>query len=116
MSPERIVLGGGLMQNLSLFPRIRARVTAMLNGYINVPTITDADAMASYIVPPVAGGEAGLMGALQLGLMARNAAGGGGAFAQAMAAKRQLLAGVNPCMLACVAAAAGALAMHLARR
>ena len=36
VSPERITIGGGIMQNLSLFPLIRARVQSILDGYIQV--------------------------------------------------------------------------------
>jgi hypothetical protein len=89
-------------------PRLTAR-------YINVPTITNPAEIEDYIVPPVAGDAAGLMGALQLGLMARNAAPAAG-LGQVLAKKRAMLANANPCVLMCVAAAAGALAMHLARR
>ena len=71
VSPERIALGGGLMQNLSLFPRIRLRVQEVLNCYINVNTITDATLMEAYIVPPVNGADAGLIGACQIAETAR---------------------------------------------
>ena len=35
-SPERIVLGGGVMQRECLFPKVRAAARKMLNGYIAV--------------------------------------------------------------------------------
>ena len=39
LSPERIVLGGGVMQRQELFPLIRGRVTELLNGYLDTPRI-----------------------------------------------------------------------------
>ena len=47
--------------------------------------------------------------------MARNAAPAAG-LGQVLAKKRAMLASATPCVLMCVAAAAGALAMHFARR
>ncbi|KAJ1450394.1 hypothetical protein M885DRAFT_532431 [Pelagophyceae sp. CCMP2097] len=62
-SPERIVLSGGVMQRRSLFPRIRAKTVAMLNGYI--PAV-DAAMIDGYIVPSRWGNDAGIVGALTL--------------------------------------------------
>ena len=56
LSPERIVLGGGVMQREELFPRIRMRVAELLNGYLETPEI----------VPPELGVRAGVLGALAL--------------------------------------------------
>jgi len=39
-SPERIVLSGGIMQRASLFPKLRKRMQAMLNGCIAVDALT----------------------------------------------------------------------------
>ncbi len=64
LSPQRIILGGGVMQQRHLFPRIRARVQASLNGYLQPPAILQD--IAAYIVPPVLGGRAGVLGALAL--------------------------------------------------
>lgn len=64
LSPERIILGGGVMQRHSLFPMIRDRLTELLNGYIPVrAVIKDID---KYIVPPHLGGYAGVLGAMLL--------------------------------------------------
>jgi fructokinase len=49
-------VGGGVMRQAHLFPRIRAKVLALLNGYIQAPDI----------VPPVLGGDAGVLGAIAL--------------------------------------------------
>lgn len=65
-SPLRIVLGGGVMNQLRLFPAIRARVQELLHGYVDRPQIhTGIDA---YIVSPGLGAQAGVLGALALGM------------------------------------------------
>lgn len=56
LSPERIVLGGGVMQRGELFPQIRERVAKLLNGYLNPPEI----------VPPELGTHAGVLGAIAM--------------------------------------------------
>jgi fructokinase len=56
LSPERIVLGGGVMQRAELFPKIRGRVAELLNGYLKSPEI----------VPPELGARAGVLGAIAL--------------------------------------------------
>ena len=56
LSPERIVLGGGVMQREELFPKIRVRVAELLNGYLESPEI----------VPPELGTRAGVLGAIAL--------------------------------------------------
>ena len=64
LSPEKIVLGGGVMSNLELFPLIRSQVRTLLNGYIAVPQIEhDIDDL---IVPPTLGEDAGFLGAIAL--------------------------------------------------
>jgi fructokinase len=68
LSPQRIVLGGGVMRQAHLFPRIRAQVLALLNGYIQAPEILER--IAEYIVPPALGGDAGVLGAIALAAMA----------------------------------------------
>ena len=64
LSPQRIVLGGGVMEHQSLFPRIRGKVQGILNGYIASPVFTGA--MEEYIVPPALGKRSGVLGALAL--------------------------------------------------
>ncbi|MBD2868604.1 ROK family protein [Paenibacillus sp. IB182493] len=68
LSPEKIMLGGGVMNQSHLFPTIRDKVRARLNGYVEHPALAaDID---SYIVPPALGGSAGLSGALALAVQA----------------------------------------------
>jgi fructokinase len=64
LSPERIVIGGGVMSKTSLYPLVRAQVLALLNNYVRAPQILEA--MDDYIVPPWLGGHAGVLGALAL--------------------------------------------------
>jgi fructokinase len=59
-SPYRIILGGGVMRQEHLFPRIRHYVQTFLNGYLQLEDIE------SFIVPPKLGSHAGLIGALEL--------------------------------------------------
>ncbi len=66
-SPERIILGGGVMQP-HLFPALRNRTRSALNGYIDLPEVTQR--IESYIVPPGLGERAGVLGALALGARA----------------------------------------------
>ncbi|MEO0350283.1 MAG: ROK family protein [Cyanobacteria bacterium P01_A01_bin.15] len=64
LSPERIILGGGVMAQPRLLPLIRSQVRERLRAYLEVPKImTDID---NYIVPPKLGNKAGIMGAFVL--------------------------------------------------
>ena len=69
VSPEVIVLGGGVMQQMHLFPKIRERVLKLLGGYVSSPSITP-EGIDSYIVPPALGINSGVIGALLLGAQA----------------------------------------------
>ncbi|MBR3772720.1 MAG: ROK family protein [Clostridium sp.] len=65
-SPNRIILGGGVMHQLSLFPMIREKVKEYLNGYVNHPMLEHG--IDQYIVPPLLGDDAGIKGALKLAI------------------------------------------------
>ena len=71
LSPKRIVMGGGVMQQEHLFPLIRREVAQLLNGYIQSPAL--GEELDAYIVPPKLGGRAGVMGALALAMQAAGA-------------------------------------------
>ncbi len=74
VSPERIVMGGGVMNQARLLPLIRPRLRRWLGGYIDRHEIVDgAD---RYVVAPELGDRAGVLGALVLALNAASAAGG----------------------------------------
>jgi fructokinase len=64
LSPQRIILGGGVMEQAHLFPRIRANLQAYLNNYVRSPALFEE--IDEYIVPPGLGKRAGVMGALAL--------------------------------------------------
>lgn len=64
LSPKRIILGGGVMQNQTLFPMIRKNVIKALNGYVQSPEILEN--IDDYIQPPALGSRAGVLGALAL--------------------------------------------------
>ncbi|MEO3944507.1 ROK family protein [Gorillibacterium sp. CAU 1737] len=68
LSPEKIVLGGGVMKQEQLFPLIRAEVRKNLNGYVSAPQLLDG--LDDYIVSPGLGDNAGLAGSLALGVAA----------------------------------------------
>lgn len=63
MSPQKIVLGGGVMSQEHLIPKIREQVKKLLGGYINTPQIEDID---HYIVPASLGGDQAIMGCMKL--------------------------------------------------
>ena len=68
LSPQRIILGGGVMAQSQLFPMIRTEVSDRLRSYLSMPEIThDID---SYILPPKLGSKAGLAGAFALAAQA----------------------------------------------
>ena len=71
LSPERIILGGGVMGQMHLFPRIYREVQAMLNGYVQHAAILDA--IDAYIVPPGLGTRSGILGAFALAEQAAQA-------------------------------------------
>ncbi len=67
LSPERIIMGGGVMQQEHLFPAIRSGVQSWLNGYIQAEEILHG--IDHYIVPPALGSQAGVLGAMALARM-----------------------------------------------
>jgi fructokinase len=72
LSPERIVLGGGVLCRGTLFPRLRQQTLDLLGNYVRAPEILDR--IDSYIVSPRLGANAGVLGALALAEQAACAA------------------------------------------
>lgn len=64
LSPQRIILGGGVAEQPHLLPLVRRDVKALLNDYLQVPEITGR--IDEYIVPPRLGDRAGVLGAIAL--------------------------------------------------
>lgn len=70
LSPQKIILGGGVMHQEQLMQKVRANVKEMLGGYIRTKELEDMD---SYIVLPSLHDDQGILGALKLGISAREA-------------------------------------------
>jgi fructokinase len=59
LSPQRIVLGGGVMRRVALVPLVRAEIERLMNGYLG--SLDD-----DYVTLPALGSRAGVLGALAL--------------------------------------------------
>lgn len=66
LSPQRIILGGGVMHQTQLLPLIREKFRELLNGYIRTKELEDLE---NYIVVQSLDDKQGIMGALKLGMM-----------------------------------------------
>jgi fructokinase len=64
ISPERIILGGGVMHQRQLFPKVRKELIRLLNGYVVHPAILNG--CEEYVVPPKLEDRAGITGGLIL--------------------------------------------------
>jgi fructokinase len=63
LSPQKIILGGGVMHQQQLFPLIRQEVSKAIAGYINTDQLQN---MEDYIVPASLFGNQGILGAIEL--------------------------------------------------
>ncbi|WP_124067792.1 ROK family protein [Clostridium sp. E02] len=63
LSPQRIILGGGVMHQEHLMPMIREEVSRQLGGYIKTKELSDLE---HYLVLPSLNDNQGIMGALKL--------------------------------------------------
>jgi fructokinase len=72
VSPQRIILGGGVMNQQALFPMVRERLLQWLAGYIDHDELLRHT--SRYVVAPALGGRAGVMGALALATRASHLA------------------------------------------
>ncbi|MGL4988203.1 MAG: ROK family protein [Cetobacterium sp.] len=66
VSPEKIILGGGVMKQTQLFPLIRKNVKELLNNYVQTKEILED--IDNYIVAPGLGDNAGLLGSIALAM------------------------------------------------
>ena len=64
VSPQRVILGGGVMKQKQLLPIIREEVPKILKGYVKTKELED---MENYIVEPGCVDNQGILGALLLG-------------------------------------------------
>lgn len=65
LSPQKIILGGGVMHQEQLMPLVRAKVKELLGGYLRTKELEDMD---SYLVLPSLHDDQGILGALKLGI------------------------------------------------
>jgi fructokinase len=66
LSPQRIVMGGGVMAQEGLFAGIRQQTLHWLGGYIERDEILNR--IQHYIVPPALGARAGVLGGISLAI------------------------------------------------
>lgn len=64
LSPQRIILGGGVMSQGFLFSMIRQKVKQILNNYVQSPVV--GEKISEYIIPPALGTRSGMLGAIAL--------------------------------------------------
>ena len=64
LSPQRVLLGGGVMQQMHLFDLIRHELARLLNGYIRADEVIEG--LDRFVVPPRLGSRSGVLGALVL--------------------------------------------------
>jgi fructokinase len=69
LSPQRIILGGGIMDVPGLLEMVRENTLALLNNYIQVPALTEG--IDRYILTPGLGNRAGVLGAVALAQRSR---------------------------------------------
>ncbi len=62
LSPELVILGGGVMDQPQIFPKLRKRVLELLNNYVQSEKILSH--IDEYIVPPKLGNRSGGLGAI----------------------------------------------------
>lgn len=64
ISPQRIIIGGGVGTLGHLLPRVQQRTRELINGYVQSPVILEN--IESYIVNPGLGNRSGMLGAMAL--------------------------------------------------
>ncbi|MGI8863257.1 MAG: ROK family protein [Solirubrobacteraceae bacterium] len=63
-SPERVIVGGGVMERPALRRMVRHRLLELLAGYLETPAL--GDNIDSYLVAPALGDRAGVLGAIAM--------------------------------------------------
>jgi len=64
LSPQRIIIGGGVGSVSHLLPRVQKRTRELINGYIQSTVILEN--IETYIVHPGLGNRSGVLGAIAL--------------------------------------------------
>lgn len=68
LSPERLILGGGVMQGEGLLPLVRQYLIRSLAGYVQAPALSRG--IDQYVVPPGLGQRSGILGGIALAELA----------------------------------------------
>jgi fructokinase len=71
LSPERIILGGGVMKERTLLSRVQGRLRELLAGYFDAAELQDG--IDDFVVRPGLGDRAGVLGAIALAQRAASA-------------------------------------------
>jgi fructokinase len=64
LSPERIVIGGGVMSRPELLPLVHRDVSRLMNGYLETSAV--GEAIDRYVTLPALGTRSGVLGAIAL--------------------------------------------------
>ena len=64
LSPQRIIIGGGVGTLAHLLTKVQNRTRELINGYIQSPAILEN--IETYIVNPGLGNRSGMLGAIAL--------------------------------------------------
>ncbi|MEY2817914.1 MAG: hypothetical protein RL275_1377, partial [Chloroflexota bacterium] len=64
LSPQRIIIGGGVGSLSHLLPKVQKRTRDLINGYIQSPVILEN--IETFIVNPGLGNRSGMLGAIAL--------------------------------------------------
>lgn len=65
-SPQRVIVGGGVMDHPRLRASVGARLRELVGGYLDTPML--GDEIDSYLVSPLLGDRAGVLGAIALAM------------------------------------------------
>ena len=65
ISPQKVILGGGVMHQKQLFTMIRRKVEEKLGGYLSTDELKN---MENYIVPAELGDDQGIVGCMHLAM------------------------------------------------
>ena len=71
LSPQKIIMGGGVLHQKDLLPLVRKNVVEYINNYIDTKELRNIN---NYIVPAALNGSQGIKGAVKLALLAEEAA------------------------------------------